>query len=49
VPQAADFIPAIEEFQPGRFGKWVWGQYAPLMPIEDFERIIEKAKAKGWF
>ncbi|HZH33197.1 MAG TPA: hypothetical protein VEY11_20720 [Pyrinomonadaceae bacterium] len=35
--------------KPGRFGKWVWGQFAPLMPIEDFERIVEEAKAKGLF
>lgn len=35
--------------KPGMLGKWVWGQYAALMPIGDFEQIIEKAKAKGWF
>ncbi len=35
--------------KPGMLGKWVWGQYAALMPLRDFEQIIEKAKAKGWF
>lgn len=35
--------------KPGMLGKWVWGQYATFMPVGDFEQIIEKAKAKGWF
>ena len=35
--------------KPRMLGKWVWGQYAALMPVSDFEQIIEKAKAKGWF
>ena len=29
-------------------GKWVFGQYATFLPINDFKSIIRKAKAKGW-
>lgn len=25
-------------------GKWVWGQYCPLIPQKDFLKLIEKAK-----
>ncbi len=32
----------------GRIGrakdKWVWGQFCPLIPQEDFEKLIQKAK-----
>ena len=28
-------------------GKWTWGQYCPLIPIEDFEKLIKLAKEKG--
>lgn len=24
--------------------KWVWGQFCPLIPVEDFEKLIQKAK-----
>jgi hypothetical protein len=34
--------------RPGMLGKWVWGQYATLMPAEDFESLIESARIKGW-
>ena len=27
--------------------KWTWGQYCPLIPIEDFDRLIKLAKEKG--
>ncbi len=29
-------------------GKWVWGQYCPLLPKGDFEEIIKLAIEKGW-
>jgi hypothetical protein len=25
-------------------GKWVWGQFCPMIPINDFNKLIEKAK-----
>lgn len=28
-------------------GKWVWGQYCPLFPKQDLEKLIEKAKKEG--
>ena len=34
--------------KPRMAGKWVWGQYATMMPVEDFQAIIEKARRKGW-
>ena len=34
--------------KPKMAGKWVWGQYATMMPQEDFQAIIEKAERKGW-
>lgn len=30
-------------------GRWVWGQYATFILVEDMKRIIEKATEKGWF
>lgn len=24
--------------------KWVWGQFCPLIPVEDFDQLIQKAK-----
>jgi hypothetical protein len=29
-------------------GRWVWGQYATMMPVNDFQEIIHLAKEKGW-
>ena len=29
-------------------GKWVFGQYATFLPEEDFKKIINKARKKGW-
>jgi hypothetical protein len=29
-------------------GKWVFGQYATLIPRKDFRIIIRKAKRRGW-
>jgi hypothetical protein len=34
--------------KPKMAGKWVWGQYATMMPQEDFQAIIEKAEKEGW-
>jgi hypothetical protein len=34
--------------KPRMLGKWVWGQYATLMPAKDFKKLVESAKAKGW-
>jgi len=35
--------------KPRSKGKWVWGQFAPLMPPEDFNYLVQKAKKQGWF
>lgn len=35
--------------KPKMLGRWVWGQYATSMPLEDFKWVIEQAKQKGWF
>ena len=34
--------------KPRMKGKWVWGQYCPLVPKADFEGIISEAKKRGW-
>jgi len=28
-------------------GKWTWGQYCPLIPKKDFNKLIRKALAEG--
>lgn len=28
--------------------KWIWGQFCPIGPIKDFNKIIEKAKSEGF-
>lgn len=33
----------------GRLGKWVWGQFALMAPLEDFRNLVRAAEAKGWF
>ena len=33
----------------GMRGKWVWGQYASLLPPEDSLALYLKAKKKSWF
>ncbi len=30
-------------------GKWVWGQYAPMFPAQDFTEIYRLGHAKGWY
>jgi len=27
--------------------KWVWGQFCPLIPHKDFDKLIKKAKKEG--
>ena len=27
--------------------RWAWGQFCPLIPIEDFEKLISKARKEG--
>jgi hypothetical protein len=34
--------------QPRTAGKWVWGQYATMLPEEDFTEIINQAQDRGW-
>lgn len=34
--------------KPKMLGRWVWGQYAALMPVKDFKKLIRKAEEKGW-
>ena len=34
--------------KPRAKGRWVWGQYCPLLPKRDFEAIIRKAVRRGW-
>ena len=29
-----------------RNGRWTWGQYCPLIPIEDFSKLLTLAKEK---
>jgi hypothetical protein len=35
--------------KPKMAGKWVWGQYATMIPAKDFQTIINKASKNGWF
>ncbi len=34
--------------KPGMRGRWVWGQFATMIPAADFRRIVSRAKRKGW-
>ncbi|MGA7991412.1 MAG: hypothetical protein WCC53_08280 [Thermoanaerobaculia bacterium] len=29
-------------------GRWVWGQFATLLPMRDFRAIVNAAKKRGW-
>jgi hypothetical protein len=29
-------------------GRWLWGQFATMLPVADFKGIIRRAKEKGW-
>jgi len=35
--------------KPRMRGRWVWGQYSTMMPVEDFKWIIEQAEKKRWW
>lgn len=35
--------------KPKMRGRWVWGQYAALMPAQIFHSVIQQATKKGWF
>jgi hypothetical protein len=28
-------------------GAWHWGQYCPFIPADDFEPLVEQARAEG--
>ncbi len=34
--------------KPAMRGRWVWGQFAPFVPVHDFKKVIQTAKKKGW-
>lgn len=34
--------------KPAMRGRWVWGQFATMMPEADFRKLIDLAKTKGW-
>ena len=34
--------------RPAMRGRWVWGQFATMIPIADFRRIINRAEREGW-
>lgn len=34
--------------KPAMRGRWVWGQFATMIPVSDFLRITRMAKRKGW-
>jgi hypothetical protein len=35
--------------KPKMRGRWVWGQYSSMMPLEDFRWVVQEAQKKGWF
>lgn len=28
-------------------GRWLWGQFCPIVPLKDFDKLIAKAKKEG--
>lgn len=34
--------------KPAMRGRWVWGQYATFLPVQDFKKIYSMAKKKRW-
>ncbi|MGH7146796.1 MAG: hypothetical protein ACREI9_02535 [Nitrospiraceae bacterium] len=34
--------------QPGAKGRWVWGQYALLIPKRDLRALIKEARRRKW-
>ena len=56
--QRIEFDDGREQFRLGYYiigklpkmkGKWVWGQFATLLPPKDFVAILRKAAKRGWF
>ena len=37
----------IKGKMPRMKGKWVWGQYCPIIPREDLEELLKKARKNG--
>ena len=35
--------------KPKMLGRWVWGQYAAMMPPHAFVSVVRKAVKLGWF
>jgi hypothetical protein len=35
--------------KPRMLGRWVWGQYSTMMPLEDFKWITREAEKKRWW
>ena len=35
--------------KPGAKGRWVWGQFALLVPENDLKAILKEAKKRNWF
>jgi hypothetical protein len=35
--------------RPSRAGKWVWGQYATMIPAADLKELTRLAEEKKWF
>jgi hypothetical protein len=31
-----------------RRGKWLWGQYAPMLPVDDLSIILKEIDKRGW-
>lgn len=34
--------------KPRAKGKWLYGQFAPMIRREDFDEIVSRARQKGW-
>jgi hypothetical protein len=34
--------------KPRMAGKWVWGQFATMLPIGDFVKLVKLAQDRGW-
>ncbi len=39
----------IKGVKKGGLGRWLWGQYAPLIPSADFKVLVQEAQKKRWF
>lgn len=47
VRQPGDIEYRMGYFIVSRAGKWWWGQFAPFIPSQDFEELIQKARDEG--